>query len=789
MINARRHLNEIGQIMAQFGIGQPVRRLEDRRFLTGRGQYMADIDLPRQLHAYFLRSPHAHAAIRGIDTSAASAAPGVALVGLGADLLADGIGSLPCHVALKNRDGTPIAKPKRLALASGRVRHVGDSVALVLAETLAQAREAAELIAVDYEPLPAAIDMEAALAGDAPRVWPEAPGNVGLDWQIGDPAAVEAGFAKAAHVVKLRLINNRLIVNSMEPRGVSASYDAGSERLTVWSSTQGSHALRDWLANDILHLPAERIRVITPDVGGGFGMKGFLYPEHAAVAWAARKIGRPVKWIGERGDAFLTDTHGRDNISDVALALDDEGRFLALRVETMANYGAYVSSYAPFIATVAGNVMLGGLYRTPAIYAHVKCVFTHTVPVDAYRGAGRPEAAYVVERVVDAAARQLGIAPAELRRRNFIAPEAMPFATPVGAKYDSGEFEKLMDQAMTLADWAGAPARKSQAHSRGKRRGIGMATYVEGCGGGGEDMAEVRVDPSGNVTLLLGSQGGGQGHPTAYAQIASERLGISIERIRLHQGDTDQLPFGRGTGGSRSLPVGGNAVLAAADKVLAKARRIAAHVLEAAEADIEFAEGRFTVAGTDKSLEFADVAKAAYGARRPDGAADFGLSETAAYLPSASTYPNGCHIAEVEIDPETGWVEIVRFTVVDDFGATINPLLLMGQIHGGVAQGIGQALYERTVYDPESGQLLTGSLMDYRVPRAIDLPTYDVAFRHVPCRTNPLGIKGAGEAGAIGAPPAIVNALVDALGEWGVSHIDMPATPESVWRAINGARS
>jgi len=771
--------------MGQFGIGQAVRRVEDRRFLTGSGQYMADIDLPRQLHAYFLRSPHPHAMIRKIDTTAAAGAPGVALVALGGDLVAEGIGTLPCHVALKNSDGTPIAKPKRTAIATDRVRHVGDTVALVLAETLAQARDAAELIEIDYEPLPAAIDLMGALAGDAPQVWPEAPGNTGIDWEVGNRAAVEAAFAQAAHVTKLRLINNRLIVNSMEARGVSAAYDAGSERFTVWSSTQGSHALREWLATDIFHLPADRVRVVTPDVGGGFGMKGFLYPEHVAVAWAARKSGRPVKWIAERGDAFLTDTHGRDNVSDVSLALDAEGRFLGLKVETVANYGAYVSSYAPFIVTVAGNVMLGGLYRTPAIYAHVKCVFTHTVPVDAYRGAGRPEAAYVLERIVDAASRELGIAPDELRRRNFIPPDAMPFATPVGANYDSGEFENLMRQAMESADWSGAAARKAEARARGKRRGIGMATYMEGCGGGGEDMAEVRVDPAGNVTIFAGSQGGGQGHPTAYAQIVAERLGVPIERIRLHQGDTDQVPFGKGTGGSRSLPVGGNAVLAASDKVLAKAKRIAAHVLEAAEGDVEFAEGRFTIVGTDKSLGFPEVAKAAYGARRPDGAADFGLAETAAYLPKASTYPNGCHIVEVEIDPDTGWVEIVRFTVVDDFGATINPMLLLGQIHGGVAQGIGQALHERTVYDA-TGQLLTGSLMDYRVPRAVDLPNYGVAFRNVPCKTNPLGIKGAGEAGAIGAPPAIVNALVDALGEWGISHIDMPATPESIWRAIHG---
>jgi carbon-monoxide dehydrogenase large subunit len=787
MMSARRQFNAFGSIMGQFGIGQSVRRVEDRRFLTGSGQYLADINLARQLHAYFLRSPHAHALIRQIDTSAAAQAPGVALVAVGGDLAADAIGTLPCHIGLKNRDGTPIAKPKRPAIVADRVRHVGDTVAMVLAETPSQARDAAELIEVDYEPLPAAVDLMGALAGDAVQVWPEAPGNVGIDWELGDRTAVEAAFAKAAHVTKLTLINNRLVVNSMEARGVIAAYDAGTQRFTVWSSTQGSHPLRDWLATDIFHLPAECMRVITPDVGGGFGMKGFLNPEHVAVPWAARKTGRPVKWIGERGDAFLTDTHGRDNVSEVSLALDGEGRFLALRVETVANYGAYLSSYAPFIFTLAGNVMLGGLYKTPAIYSHVRGVFTHTVPVDAYRGAGRPEAAYVVERIVDAAARELGLPPDELRRRNFIPAEAMPFTTPVGAKYDSGEFENMMSQAMAHAEWSTAGERKSEARTRGRRRGIGMATYVEGCGGGGEDMAEVRVDPAGNVALLVGSQGSGQGHPTAYAQIVAERLGVPIERVRLHQGDTDVVPFGKGTGGSRSLPVGGNAVLAAADKVLAKAKRIAAHVLEAAEGDVEVvADGRFTIVGTDRSLDFVDVARAAYGAKRPDGAADFGLSETAAYLPRSFTYPNGCHIAEVEIDPETGLVAVVRYTVVDDFGATINPMLLTGQIHGGVAQGIGQALHERTVYDPDTGQLLTGSLMDYRVPRAIDLPDYAVSFRNVPCRTNPLGIKGAGEAGAIGAPPAIINALVDALGEWGITHIDMPATPERIWRAVHG---
>jgi aerobic carbon-monoxide dehydrogenase large subunit len=773
--------------MGQFGIGQAVPRVEDRRFLTGSGQYVGDIDLARQLHAYFLRSPHPHAVIRSIETSAAAAAPGVALVALGRDLVADGIGSLPCDIPLNNRDGTPMKKPVRHALATDRVRYVGDGVAMVLAETLAQARDAAELIEVDYEPLPVVADTAGAVAADAPPVWPEVPGNLSLDWELGNAAAVEAAIARASHVTRVTLVNNRLVVNSMEPRGVLAAYDPGTERFTVWSSTQGSHTLRDWLARSILHIAPERVRVITPDVGGGFGMKFFLYPEHVAVTWATRKVGRPVKWIGERSDAFLTDTHGRDHLTDVALALDAEGRFLALKVDTIANFGAYLSSFAPYIPTVAGNYMLGGLYRTPAIHSRVRCVFTNTVPVDAYRGAGRPEAAYVVERVVDAAARELGLPPDELRRRNFIPPEAMPYQTAAGATYDSGEFATLMEKAMQRAGWPEAAKRKMEARTRGKRRGLGMATYVEGCGGGGEDMAEVRVDPAGNVAISVGTQSNGQGHATAYAQLVSDRLGVPLERIRIHQGDTDRIAYGWGTGGSRSLPVGGHAVLAAADKVAAKARRIAAQLLEAADADIEFAEGRFTVVGTDKSIGFQDVAGAAYqAAKRPDGATDYGLSETAAYLPQGTTFPNGCHICEIELDPDTGWVDIVSYTIVDDFGAVVNPLLLRGQVHGGTAQGIGQALFERTVYDPETGQLLTGSLMDYRLPHAIDLPAIDLEFHNVPCKTNPMGIKGAGEAGAIGAPPAVINALVDALGEWGVKHIDMPATPERIWRAING---
>ncbi len=627
--------------MAQFGIGQSVRRVEDRRFLTGNGRYLADIDLPRQLHAYFLRSPHAHARIVKIDTRAAQAASGAAFVGLGADLLADGIGTLPCDTHLANSDGTPMKAPPRHALAIERVRHVGDSVAVVLAASLSEARDAAELIEVEYEALPAAVDLARSVASGAPQVWEEAPGNLCLDWALGDAAAVERAFAGAAHVLRLPIVNNRLVVNSMETRGVIAAYDPGEERFTVWSSTQGSHALKSWLAKTILKQPPERIRVITPDVGGGFGMKGMLYPEQVVAAWAARKVGRPVKWIGERSDAFQTDIHGRDHVSEVALALDADGRFLALKVDTIANLGAYLSNYSTYIPTMASCPMLAGLYRTGAIHARVRCVFTHTVPVDAYRGAGRPEAAFLLERAVDAAARKLRLSPDEIRRRNFIPPEAMPYKSPVGPTYDSGEFGALMQEAMGRADWGSIAARKAEAKTRGRRRGIGMATYVEGCGGGPEDMAEVRVDPGGDVLVLVGTQGGGQGHETAYAQLVSERLGIPIERIRVHQGDTERIAYGFGTGGSRSLPVVGNAVLTAAEKIAAKAKRIAAQLLEAADPDVELADGRFRVVGTDRSLGFDEVARAAYRAKRPDGEAGFGLAETAAYLPRANTYPNG----------------------------------------------------------------------------------------------------------------------------------------------------
>ncbi len=772
--------------MGQFGMGQPVRRLEDQRLVTGHGRYTDDISLSHQAYAYVLRSPHAHARIRGIDTAAAEAAPGVLAVYTAADLSRDGIGTIPLLTPLPNRDGSPCKAPPYPVLAADRVRHAGDAVALIVAETPAQAKDAGELVAVDYEPLPAAVETATALAQSQPLVWDDAPQNLHLDWEIGDKAATDAAFARAKHVIALRLGNNRLVANSMETRNAIGDWSAGEQRYTLYSSTQGSHVVRQ-IMSGVLNVPENRIRVVTPDVGGGFGMKLFLYREFVLVLYAARKLGRPVKWAPERSEAFLSDTQGRDNVTDAELALDGDGRFLAIRIATVANMGAYLSNFSSFIPTLAGTQMLTGLYTLPAAYVGVKCVFTHTVPVDAYRGAGRPEAAYVVERLVDVASRRLGIPAAELRRRNFVKREQMPYNTALGLTYDSGDFVRNMDDALRLADQAGFASRRAAARKTGKLRGFGFATYIEQCGTGGDEMAELRFDPSGTATLLIGTQSSGQGHHTAYAQFVADGLGIPLEQIRFQQGDTDQVSFGRGTGGSRSLPVGGNAVRGAIDKVIAKTKKIAAHKLEAAEADIEFADGAFRIAGTDRSVDFTTIAKAAFEPSELPPGMESGLDETARYMHKASTFPNGCHVCEVEIDAETGATRIVRFLVVDDFGTVVNPLLLAGQVHGGIGQGVGQALLEDCVYDPESGQLVSGSLMDYAMPRADSVPAIEFSYNVVPCTTNPLGIKGAGEAGAIGAPPAVINAIVDALAEYGVEHVEMPATAERVWRAIADA--
>lgn len=774
--------------MGRFGIGQPLRRLEDKRLLTGAGRYIDDIQLPRQLHGYVLRSPHSHARLLGIDKTAAEAMPGIRLVATGAELLADRLGAIPCLQGLQHRDGRALIAPSHYALAVDRVRHVGDAVAFVVADSLAAAQDAAEAVDVAYEALPAATEMADALSPGAPRLWDDIPGNLCLDWEAGDEAAVARAFQQAAHRTTLRLVNNRVIVNAIEPRGAIGLFEEGPGRLTLFSSTQGANVVRDELADCIFHLDRRRIRVITPDVGGGFGMKMPTYGEQILVLWAARVLRQPVRWVSGRQEAFLSDTQARDQIAEAELALDPTGNILGLRVDVLANMGAYLSSYAPFVPTVHAMHMLCGPYRIPAVRIGVKCVMTNTVPTDAYRGAGRPETTYMLERLLDAAALEMGLPREEIRRRNFIPPEAMPHTTVTGTTYDSGNYDRVLSAALTAADWPGIAGRREEARSRGRLRGIGLAMYVERAGGIYENQAELRIETDGSATLLIGTQSTGQGHETSFGQIVSTSLGIAPESLRLVQGDTDQIPFGTGTAAAASIPLGGNSVGLAAEQMAQQCRRWAARLLEAAEADVEIADGRFLVAGTDRSVSLREIAAAAYDPRRESGGMDFGLVTRATFRPTAPTFPNGCHIAEVEVDPETGLVQVRCYTVVDDFGRVLNPLTLEGQVHGGTAQGIGQALFESCRYDPETGQLLTGSLLDYQLPRAADLPMFGFTTENTPCTTNPLGIKGAGEAGALGAPPAIINAVIDALRGLGVDHIDMPATPERVWRAIEAAK-
>jgi carbon-monoxide dehydrogenase large subunit len=769
--------------MTKFGIGQAVPRTEDARLLTGRGRYTDDVSMAGQAYAYVLRSPHAHADILSIDTADALGVPDVLAIYTGADLEADGIGTLPCQVPLRQKDGSPLKTPPRPALAIGRVRHVGDAVAVVIAESIDAARDASELILVDYADRPAIVEPGRALDPDAAQVWDEAPGNLCFDWEKGDAAATEAGFAKAARVVALDLVNNRIIPNSMEGRACLAAYDAAADKFTFYVSSQGVHGLKSQLANDIFKLPPNKFHVLTTDVGGGFGMKIFNYPEYILTLYAARKLGRPVKWTSERGEAFLSDDHGRDNLTHIEVALDENGKFLALRVATVANLGAYLSNFAPYIPTDAGVAMLAGVYTTPAIHVAVKGVFTNTNPVDAYRGAGRPEAAYALERIVDAAGRETGLGPAENRRRNCIPPEAMPYTTALGKTYDTGDFRRNLEDALAIADWDGFEARRDDARAHGKLRGIGLSTYIEECAGGGPEQATVEVRGDGKVTVLIGTQSNGQGHETAYTQIVSDRLGIPAEDITIVQGDSERVVWGSGTGGSRSIPVGGSALSDSARKIIDKMRAKAAEQLEAAAVDVEFKDGNFTIVGTDRGMSFREVARASAPTE-----SDLAFNEKARWTPPASTFPNGCHVCEVEIDPDTGEIKFVRYVVVDDFGTVLNPMLLAGQIHGGVAQGIGQALYENCVYDPESGQLLSGSFMDYCLPRADQLVSVEFKFNTVPSTTNALGMKGAGEAGAIGAPPAVINAVVDALADLGVRHVDMPATQEKIWRLIQADR-
>ena len=763
--------------MTQFGIAQPIRRVEDSRLLKGAGTYTDDNTRPGMLHAIMLRSPHAAARIVAIDTNAAKALPGIRAIYTAADLHADTIGTLPCAVPMTNRDGSAAPLPPHPVLADGMVRHVGDPVACIVADSIQQARDAAEAIIVDYDLLASHTDLATAMDSDVPQVWPDAPGNLAIDWEIGNKAETEAEFAHAAHITRVTVVNNRIVVSSIEARAALAEYDSASGRFTLTTNTQGGWLVKGLIA-PLFDTAPENFRIVTPDVGGGFGMKLFLYAEHVLTCYAARKLNAPVKWAAERSEAFLCDTQGRDNITLGELAIDADGKFLALRTRNIANMGAYLSTFAPYIPTYAGTSVLSSVYNFKGVYAHVLGVFTNTMPVDAYRGAGRPEANYLVERLIDTAACELKVDRAELRRRNMVAPDAMPHSTPVGKTYDSGDFRVVLDTALARMDWAGFPARKAAAEKRGQRRGLGMAYYLEATGGDATERAEIRFAPDGFVDVYVGTQSTGQGHETAYIQLTSNRLGIDGGKIRVRQGDTDSIPVGGGTGGARSLYSEGQAILATTATVIEKGRHAAAEILEAATADIEFIDGNFTIAGTDRKIDILTLAKTHANAM---GAAEIANIDH-------HTFPNGCHMAELEVDPETGVIKIIRYVVCDDVGKVVNPMIVAGQVHGGVTQGIGQALLERTAFDPASGQLLSGSFMDYAMPRADDVPDIEVHLIEVPCLTNPLGVKGAGEAGAVGSPPAVINALLDALVPDGITGIDMPATPEIVWRAIVAAK-
>ena len=769
--------------MTKFGVAQPVRRVEDPRLLKGAGSYTADYAVPGMLHGVVLRSPHANAKILALDVSAASALPGVRAVYTNEDLKADKIGLLPVLVELDNRDGSKQISPPRHTLAEGQVRHVGEPVAFIVADTLQVARDAAEAVLVDYDILDSVTDLATATHAGMPQVWPTAASNLCFDWEVGPKAETEALFKSAAHVTRLTVVNNRIVVNSMEARACLADYDTAAKTWTIRTNTQGSWTVRNVMAGMVFGLDPSSMRVITPDVGGGFGMKLFLYPEHVLTTYASRKLGHPVRWVSERSEAFLSDSQGRDNITEAELAIDAGGKFLALRTKTLAGMGAYLSNFAPYIPTLAGSGVLASIYGFKTVYANVLGVFTNTVPVDAYRGAGRPEANYVVERIIDAAARELGIDRIELRRRNMVGPEAMPHTSAMGRTYDSGNFPLVMDTALAHTDWAGIAARKAEAAKRGKKRGIGMAYYLEATGGDDTERAEIRFADDGYVDVYVGTQSTGQGHETAYVQLTVDRLGVDGDRVRVKQGDTADMPTGGGTGGARSLYSEGQAIVLTAATVIEKGRRAASEALETAMADIVFEAGRFQVVGTDRGI---DIIALALGQRARAAKGEDVTTLDAAEVAQIThhTFPNGCHIAEVEIDPETGRIEVVRYSVTDDVGKAVNPMIVAGQVHGGVAQGLGQALLEHTAYDPDSGQLLAGSLMDYTIPRADDLPNIDVELVEVPCLTNGLGVKGAGEAGAVGAPPALINAILDALADMGVTQIDMPATPEVVWRAL-----
>ena len=778
--------------MTETGIGASVRRKEDKRFLTGKGLYTDDINRPGQTYAYIVRSNRAHAEIKKIDTGAAAKAEGVVAIFVGQDMIDAGVNSLPCGWQIHSKDETPMIEPPHMPMAADKVRHVGDPVATVIAETRKQAKAAAALITVDYADLPAVLDMRTAETNKT-VIHADAPENRCYDWHLGDADATEAAFAKADHITKIEIVQNRLIANAMEPRAAIGEYDSAGGNYTLYTTTQNPHVIRLLMGAFVLGIPEHKLRVYAPDVGGGFGSKIYHYGEEAIVTWAAAKIGRPIKWTADRTESFMSDAHGRDHVTQAEMALDKSGKILALRVSTLANMGAYLSTFAPAVPTWLYATLLSGVYQIPAIYAEVKAIFTNTVPVDAYRGAGRPEAAYVVERLVDRAARELGVSQVDIRRANFIPADAFPYQTPVAVEYDSGDHDATLDQALEAADVDGFEKRKAASEKAGKRRGLGFSTYCEACGvapsavagalgarAGLYESAEVRVHPTGSVTVYTGTHSHGQGHETTMAQLVSDRLGMHTDDIDVVHGDTDKVQFGMGTYGSRSLAVGGEAVVRAADKIIDKAKKIAAHIMEAAEGDIEFKDGQFTVAGTDKTMAFGEIALAAYVPHNfPHETLEPGLDETSFYDPLNFTFPGGCHICEVEVDPATGVVEIASFTAMDDVGRVINPMIVEGQVHGGVTQGIGQALLETCIYD-DQGQQLTGSLLDYTMPRAGDLPDYNVGNAVTLCAHNSLGVKGVGEVGAIGSPPAVINAIVDALWDLGVKDVSMPATAPTV---------
>ena len=783
--------------MVEQSIGKSVLRKEDLRFITGNGRYTGDIDLRGQTYGYFVRSPYAHAVVGEVDTSEAQSMPGVVAVLTGKQVAEDELGGLPCGWMIHSKDGSEMKQPLHPVMAATKVNYAGEPVALVVADSFDEAKNAAEHVSVDYEELPAVVSTAAAQSG--PDIYAEAPGNTCYQWELGEKAATDAAIEGAAHVTRYSLTNNRLIPNALEPRAAIADFNRGTEELTLYTTSQNPHLARLILTAFVQIAPEHKLRIIAPDVGGGFGSKIFVYSEETALAWASMKLGVAIKWTAERSESFLADAHGRDHVSEAELAMDEEGNFLALRVKTTANMGAYLSTFASAVPTYLYGTLLAGQYKTPNIYVEVDSVFTNTAPVDAYRGAGRPEATFLVERIVDLAAKELGVDPAELRRKNMIQPADFPYQTPVALEYDIGDYEASLNKALEMADYAGFANRKADSEANGKLRGIGLSCYIEACGlapsalagalGAGVGLwesGEVRVNPTGSVTVLTGTHSHGQGHETTFAQLVASRFGISVDDVEVVHGDTGKMDFGLGTYGSRSLSVGGSALSVAADKVVEKGRKIAAHLLEGDVDNIDFEDGEFRLKESNRSKTFQEIAFAAYVPHDyPIEELEPGLAEKAFYDPVNFTYPAGTHICEVEIDPETGVTEITKFTAVDDFGTIINPMIVEGQVHGGVAQGIGQAMLEQCVYD-ESGQLQTGSFMDYCMPRADDLPNFTVGMTTTVCTHNPVGAKGCGEAGAIGSPPAIINAITDAVG---VRDISMPATPEKVWRAIQEQRA